>query len=203
MPVRIASQARSRTVPRLASVVIAARDGHRPLVEVGGGPLIVTGGAGSSLTLSGLLFTAPLHIRGDLANLTIEHCTLAPGTGASLVIEAPATLATIDSCILGAVRVPPLARPRSFTRLSTPGIERASLTPIRPRRPLPAAISRSKSAPSSGVCGRAGSRHRIQFSLPIPEAASRQSRLHRFKPVVSHMGSSGPDIDSADVQDHG
>jgi hypothetical protein len=86
-------------------------------LDIGGGSYI-TGEANSRLVLDGLLiFGRGVHIRGELAKVTIRHCTLVPGwdlehdcepkwaSEPSLTLTDTDAAITIEHSILGAIRV--------------------------------------------------------------------------------------------------
>lgn len=79
---------------------------------------IVRGEDGSQVTLNGLLISGgPLRIRGNIARVTLNHCTLVPGLSlsedgtphyageASIIVEAENVSLVIDSCIVGPLQV--------------------------------------------------------------------------------------------------
>ncbi len=82
--------------------------------------LMVKGESGSCLILDGLLVTGrPVHVEGDLAELTIRHCTLVPGWGLqhdcepmrpaepSLELYGTRARVNIQHSIVGAIEVDP------------------------------------------------------------------------------------------------
>ncbi len=100
-------------------VVVAARNGARPLLAAGG-PLELAIGARGRLVLDGLVIGGgALHLAAAADNepreLVLRHCTLVPGLNLqpdgsasspgspSLVIEHPFAVVRIEHCILGAV----------------------------------------------------------------------------------------------------
>lgn len=107
------------------SVEIRARDGRRPVLDLGG--LTITGGENSTCTLNGLLITgAPLEVPDAAGNalkhLKLIHCTLVPGIGLnadgsptnpsdpddpsepSLLLAIAGLKTTIERSIVGAIR---------------------------------------------------------------------------------------------------
>jgi hypothetical protein len=106
------------TIPMAgAELVIQAANRKRPVLL---GDIAVTGGTGAeSLTLNGLLIAGALNLPGNLAAVTLAHCTLVPGlgldeTGAPRTPAAPSVIAaatndrlqlTVDHSITGALRV--------------------------------------------------------------------------------------------------
>ncbi|MCX5205367.1 hypothetical protein OG897_28400 [Streptomyces sp. NBC_00237] len=105
------------------SLQLRAVNRRRPVLRLGDptpGPdgLRVQGGAGSSLTLDGLLVTGnSVRVEGELAELTIRHCTLVPGwsldpdcepcrpaTPSLTLLDTDARV-TIEHSIVGSVRV--------------------------------------------------------------------------------------------------
>jgi tail protein P2 I len=106
------------TIPMAgAELVIQAANRKRPVLL---GDIVVTGGTGAeSLTLDGLLIAGALNLPGNLAAVTLTHCTLVPGrgldeTGAPRNPGAPSVIAAasndqlqliIDHSITGALRV--------------------------------------------------------------------------------------------------
>ncbi|MHC1767283.1 MAG: hypothetical protein AB9869_23890 [Verrucomicrobiia bacterium] len=110
-----------------ARLKIRAVDNHRPTLA-SSGPIEITGGADTEVTLHGLLIVGgairvPSVAGSALRKLRLVHCTLVPGLtlgidgvpaspGApSLLIEQTGTPieVEIDHCITGALRVPPNA----------------------------------------------------------------------------------------------
>ena len=62
-----------------AELVIQAANRKRPVLL---GNITVTGGTGAeSMTLNGLLIAGALNLPGNLAAVTLAHCTLVPGRG--------------------------------------------------------------------------------------------------------------------------
>jgi hypothetical protein len=103
-----------------AAIELRAANGRRPTIVLGG-PMELSGAAGSAISLNGLLIAgAELHVgvgaNDALATLTISHCTLTPGltlapsgapaspTAPSLVLELPTLATSIDHAILGGLR---------------------------------------------------------------------------------------------------
>jgi hypothetical protein len=133
----LASASPNLAIPAGANVVIAAADEQRPLVRVSGGDLEIDAGAGSTLTLSGLVISGgAVIVRGEIARLRIEHCTLVPGISRdagnvpaqpgdpSLVIESPTAQVEIEASVVGALRVASAARvamQRSIVDAMDPG----------------------------------------------------------------------------------
>jgi hypothetical protein len=109
------------------SVEMRAANNTRPLLTLGG-DLTISGQAGATVTLNGLLITGGrIHVidsadHKQLQRLRLVHCTLVPGLnliaagtsqapGApSLVVETANTIVEIDHCILGGVRTVPTAQ---------------------------------------------------------------------------------------------
>jgi hypothetical protein len=98
-------------------IELRAANGARPTLVLGG-ELAISGGAGSEVTLDGLLLAGgPVRVTGQLRRLRLRHCTLVPGlaldgTGGpvspaapSLIVEAAGVQVEIDRCILGGLRV--------------------------------------------------------------------------------------------------
>jgi hypothetical protein len=88
---------------------LRAADGHRPTVLLSA-PLEISGGARSTVTLSGLLISsAPVRIsagaNNQLQRLRIINCTLVPSTQPCLVVEIPDVVIQIERSIVGALRV--------------------------------------------------------------------------------------------------
>ncbi len=78
-----------------AHVEIRGRNGARPTLELGA-EWIVDGGAGSELTLNGLLIAgAGLRVTGNLARLSLVHCTLA----GPLTVEAAGVQVMVESSV--------------------------------------------------------------------------------------------------------
>lgn len=110
------------------SLTLRAADGQRPTIVLGA-ELVVSGAAGSEVTLDGLLLAggrirvAATADAQNLRKVTLRHCTLVPGIALapdgtptqpnlpSLVVES-ATAIEIDHCILGGLRVSPGATVR-------------------------------------------------------------------------------------------
>ena len=103
------------------TVVVAARDGARPLIAAGG-DVILDIGARGRLVLDGLVFSeAPLRLAAaaddEPRELVLRDCTLVPGLalhpdgratspGApSLIIENPFAKVTLERCITGALEI--------------------------------------------------------------------------------------------------
>lgn len=103
-----------------ARLELRAANEQRPLIALGG-DWVVTGGAGSVVTLNGLVITGgALRVpssNNQLSRLRLVHCTLVPGraldvTGmptarqaASLIVEAGNVTVEIDHCIIGALQI--------------------------------------------------------------------------------------------------
>ncbi|MFF5009605.1 hypothetical protein ACFY3G_43100 [Streptomyces phaeochromogenes] len=105
------------------SLQLRAANRRRPVLRLGDptpGPdgLRIRGDAGSSLTLDGLLITGnSVRIEGELAHLTIRHCTLVPGWSLdpdceprlpakpSLTLLDTDARVTIEHSIVGSVQV--------------------------------------------------------------------------------------------------
>ena len=102
-------------------VVVAARNGARPLITLGG-PILLAIGARGRLVLDGLVFSGgalQLVAAADdePRELVLRHCTLVPGLalktdgssaspGApSLVVAHPFATITLEQCIVGALQV--------------------------------------------------------------------------------------------------
>ena len=102
-------------------VVVAARNGARPLL-VAGGDMTLAIGAGAELVLDGLVISGgalvlPAAADDATRTLVLRHCTLVPGLalqsdgsavspGApSLVIEHPFANVRLEQCIIGALRM--------------------------------------------------------------------------------------------------
>lgn len=103
-------------------IELRAADFCRPLLMLEGSKripeMLIEGEEGSAVTISGLLISnGPLRVRGNLARLTLRHCTLVPGLSLlhngepahrsqpSLVVESASTCVEIDHCIVGGLRV--------------------------------------------------------------------------------------------------
>ncbi len=101
------------------NVEIRARNGRRPILELGG--LSISGAQNSTCTLNGLLISgAPVEVpavgANQLQRLNILHCTLVPGitlstdgepvqpTTASLLLAIAGLETEVEKSILGAVR---------------------------------------------------------------------------------------------------
>lgn len=101
-------------------VELRAADQCRPTLVLGG-EITLSGGAGSTIVLNGLLIAGhPLHAAAtagnQLASLTLSHCTLVPGLGLaadgtpqspnqpSIVVELADLGVSIDHCVIGSVR---------------------------------------------------------------------------------------------------
>ena len=108
-----------------AAVEMRAADTQRPTLVLGG-PLTLSGGAGSTVRLNGLLIAGqPVQVTtaagNQLAALDIRHCTLVPGltlatdstpvspNAPSLIADLPELAVTIDHAIIGGVRAHPEA----------------------------------------------------------------------------------------------
>lgn len=108
-----------------AAVELRAADTQRPTLVLGG-PLTLSGGAGSTVRLNGLLIAGqPVQVTtaagNQLAALDIRHCTLVPGltlatdstpvspNAPSLIADLPELAVTIDHAIIGGVRAHPEA----------------------------------------------------------------------------------------------
>jgi hypothetical protein len=100
-----------------AQITFRAADGARPLITLDG-ELTISGEEDSGVTLDGLVIAGgALRVTGEIASLTLRHCTLVPGIalaadgtpdqpGApSLIVESPGTVVEIDRCITGALRI--------------------------------------------------------------------------------------------------
>ena len=102
-------------------VVVAARNGARPLITLGG-PILLAIGARGRLVLDGLVFSGgalQLVAAADdePRELVLRHCTLVPGLalktdgsaaspGAlSLIVDHPFATVTLEQCIVGALQV--------------------------------------------------------------------------------------------------
>nr|WP_294510142.1 hypothetical protein [uncultured Rhodopila sp.] len=102
-----------------SQVELRAADGASPTL-IAGGPLTLSGGAGSSIVLNGLRIAgAPVQVAAAAGNalghLSISHCTLVPGISlkpdgspatpgtASLSVALPDIAVAIDHSILGAI----------------------------------------------------------------------------------------------------
>ena len=115
-------------VPPGRLVELRAGDQRRPVLLLGG-EVIITGGEYAQLSLNGLLVSGGLlrvptsdaqNRVNRLRQLSLRHCTLAPGTSSEfrihdqtiaaqpeiprLVVEADDTQVLIDRCIVGALR---------------------------------------------------------------------------------------------------
>ena len=105
-----------------AFIELRAADQMTPFLALGG-DLLISGADGTEVTLNGLWIAGGrLRVAAGATNklvqLTLRHCTLAPGitrtangapaqpNAASLVVETGATV-VIDRCILGGIRVAP------------------------------------------------------------------------------------------------
>ena len=103
------------------TVVVAARDGARPLIAAGGEVILDIGPRGR-LVLDGLVFSqAPLRIAAagddEPRELVLRDCTLVPGLAlqpngtatspgaASLVVENPFAKITLERCITGPLQI--------------------------------------------------------------------------------------------------
>jgi hypothetical protein len=97
-------------------IELRAMNGAQPTLILGG-ELAISGGAGSEVTLDGLLITGgALRVTGGLRRLRLRHCTLVPGlaldgagrplspAAPSLIVEAAGVEVAIERCILGGVR---------------------------------------------------------------------------------------------------
>ncbi|TYT23814.1 hypothetical protein FZO89_16480 [Luteimonas viscosa] len=106
-----------------ATVVVAARNGARPLLAASG-DITLDIGAGASLVLDGLVISGGALVLPDAGDdatrtLVLRHCTLVPGLSLlsdgsaassgvpSLVIEHPFANVRLEHCITGALRVAP------------------------------------------------------------------------------------------------
>lgn len=92
---------------------------ERELEDDWEGPeFVIEGEAGSQVTINGLLISGgQLRIRGDIARVTLKHCTFVPGLSllengtpqypgeASIIVEAENVSLIIDSCIVGALQI--------------------------------------------------------------------------------------------------
>jgi len=112
-----------------ASIEIRAVNHRRPTLVLAA-PLRISGGAGATVSLDGLLITSPaapgtpstglVHVpaaANGLRRLTLRHCTLVPGwalqaDGAprrpdepALVVAAPGVEVHVDRCIVGGLRI--------------------------------------------------------------------------------------------------
>jgi len=102
-------------------VVVAARNGARPLLA-SGGDMTLAIGAGAELVLDGLVLSGgalvlPAAADDATRTLVLRHCTLVPGLSLqsdgsatspgvpSLVIEHPFANVRLEHCITGALRV--------------------------------------------------------------------------------------------------
>jgi hypothetical protein len=97
-----------------AAVELRAADRRRATLRLSG-DLIITGGAGSELTLNGLLIDGgalvvpALDATGapnGLRRLRLEHCTIRPGAPAvSIVIDVPELRLELDHSVTGALQI--------------------------------------------------------------------------------------------------
>lgn len=89
-------------------VVVAAGNGHRPLIAASG-PITLDIGARGRLVLDGFVFTGgalQLAALGDdePRELVLRHCTLLPGAPA-LRIEHPFARVVLEDCIVGSLQL--------------------------------------------------------------------------------------------------
>ena len=168
-----------------------ASDQCRPVVALGG-ELAISGGDGSELTLNGLVLTgAGLRVSaaadgGTLRRLRLVHCTLVPGLAMSpdgtprqpgtpsLVVETAGTAVELDHCIVGALRIAPLAS-LSLTACIVDAGDPAAIALAAPDGQGPAAPTR---ADASTVVGRL----HVQ-ALPLVS----NSLLHARAPVLADV----------------
>jgi hypothetical protein len=85
---------------------LRAANEHWPRLELGG-DLLISGG--TQVTINGLLITGgalrvPATADNRLQVLRLCHCTLVPGTNASLIVELPDVEVQIDHCVVGGLR---------------------------------------------------------------------------------------------------
>jgi hypothetical protein len=122
-----------------SEIELRAAEEKRPVIilpQPPGGEILITGGAGSEVTINGLLIGGgrlrvpendPLGNPNQLRRLRLRHCTLAPGAIAEmslpdlsppvaiaaqgpeprLVVELPSLIVEIDNCIVGPIRAVP------------------------------------------------------------------------------------------------
>lgn len=131
--VEIGGSGRFAVTPRITvttankRVELRAANKARPLLALGG-EMVITGQAGSEVTLNGLVISgAALRVKAgndgkNIKLLRLRHCTLVPGTdllpngaprlpdGVSLIVETAETRVEIERCIIGGLRVAPGAQ---------------------------------------------------------------------------------------------
>ncbi len=106
-------------IPAGVRLEIRAANGQRPTVLLQG-PLEITGGGElSRFEMNGLLVAGQrLHVTGQLTELRLRHCTLAPRASLvphvqtvqpALVVESDQTSVVLESTITGTVRMVPQA----------------------------------------------------------------------------------------------
>lgn len=126
-PVEIADNGRYAETPALAvnpgeRFELRAANGHRPALVLAGDFAISGGDEHAEVFLDGLLIAGGrVRVTGQLQRLRLSHCTIVPGLslhndGApdrpaepAVVIETGGVLLEIDHCIVGALRLHPLA----------------------------------------------------------------------------------------------
>jgi hypothetical protein len=101
-----------RAIPADSRLEIRAANKTRPTLVLNT-PLRITGAENSSFTLNGLLISdRPVQVSGNVNQVRLLHCTLAPGSSRhadstpapSLVVDALEPDVTIEQSILGEVR---------------------------------------------------------------------------------------------------
>ena len=92
-----------------AKIELRAANEHRPTVIISGN-LEISGGDQAEVSLNGLLIAGGAlrvaSVTGNqLRRLRLRHCTLAPTTEPSLIVEIPNVEVVVDHCIIGALQV--------------------------------------------------------------------------------------------------
>ena len=99
-----------------ARIELQASDKCRPLLDLGGKELRITGDPGAEVSLNGLVIAGGVVrivaevTHPGIGRLRISHCTIVPGAGPTLIVAPDHVEVIIERCILGQVRVDQDAR---------------------------------------------------------------------------------------------
>jgi hypothetical protein len=128
-------------MPKNCQLVIQAADGQRPVLLSDDAIVIENKPGGASLVLNGLLVDGRIELVHAL-NLTLSHCTLMPH-GLAVSAEAagrggmPALQVTVDSSILGPLRLPAISQGLTVTNSILDGLSEPALAGPKPGSPGP------------------------------------------------------------------